>query len=419
MPRIAASRFGRLPGSPAATATRCGQGLRTAVLAGLLGCAGEPATGTLEGASTVDDHVAAGCSTAVVLGLSQQIADEVGCMLGGALVAFPEGDGVVFSGSAVLPYLAPDARADLRAAVAAQGGTLEVTSAYRTVVQQYLLYRWYQDGRCGITAAATPGSSNHESGRALDLGNYAAWVSAMASHGWAHDVPGDDVHFDHLASADLRGSDVLAFQRLWNRNHPDDLIDEDGDYGPATNARIASAPAEGFASGASCAASRAVAAHLVSGPGTLAVGAHATVVIELTNTGMVAWPATTRLVTSAPMDRASALYDPAHWTSASEVAALGAEVAPGASIDVEIAVIGPAVEAATRFDEQFALADGDARFGMIGVAIDVVPAGQGPGDGGGEGVIGGCATGGGSSGALLAVAALLARRRRSISARSR
>jgi len=414
MPRIAVSRFGRLPGSRVATATGRGQWLGPAVLAAIMGsaCATEPATGTLEGASTVDDHVAAGCSTAVVLGLSQQIADEVGCMLGGELVPFTEGNGVVFSGSAVLPYLAPDARTDLLAA--AQGGTLEVTSAYRTVVQQYLLYRWYQDGRCGITAAATPGNSNHESGRAIDVGNYGAWVSAMASHGWAHDVPGDYVHFDQLASADLRGSDVLAFQRLWNRNHPEDLIDEDGAYGPATGARIASAPAEGFAIGASCASSRAVTSHLVSGPSTLAPGAHATVVLELTNTGTIAWPATTRLVTSAPMDRASALYDAAHWTSASEITTLGAAVAPGGSIDIEIAVIGPAVDAATRFDEQFALADGDARFGMIGVSIDVVPTGAGPGDGGtvDDGIVGGCATGGGSSGALLVVAAVLARRRR-------
>ena len=33
----------------------------------------------------------------------------------------------------------------------------------------------------------------------------------------------------------LRGADVLAFQRLWNRNHPGDAIDEDGLYGPAVD----------------------------------------------------------------------------------------------------------------------------------------------------------------------------------------
>lgn len=29
-----------------------------------------------------------------------------------------------------------------------------------------MLYKWYQQGKCGISLAATPGSSNHEDGRA-------------------------------------------------------------------------------------------------------------------------------------------------------------------------------------------------------------------------------------------------------------
>jgi uncharacterized protein (TIGR03382 family) len=404
-----------LVAASAPTATGRGQRLMAIVLgAGLAACAVEPATGTLTAASTVDDHVATGCSTAVVIGLSQQIADEVGCILNGELAPFSEGNGISFTGGAVLPYLAPDAQVDLRAAVAAQGGTLEVTSAYRTVVQQYLLDRWYQDGRCGITAAATPGSSNHESGRALDVGNYGTWISALGAQGWAHDVPGDDVHFDHLGSADLRGSDVHAFQRLWNRNHPDDLIDEDGVYGPATAARIGIAPAEGFALGASCAVDAyAVAARIATTPGPLAPGASGTFVVELTNTGTAPWPATTRLVTSAPIDRASPLYDPAHWTSPADVTALGGLVAPGAAIDVEVAVIAPMVMTATHYDELFALADGPTRFGMLDLPLDVVPAGPGPGDGGG-GVSGGCAAGGDPRGATMMIIALalLSRRRR-------
>jgi len=39
-------------------------------------------------------------------------------------------------------------------------------------------------------------------------------ITSMANRGWAHDVPGDPVHFDHLSSPDIRGKDVLAFQRL-------------------------------------------------------------------------------------------------------------------------------------------------------------------------------------------------------------
>jgi len=193
------------------------------------------------------------CSTGDVLALSRQVAEEVDCLMPGQLVRFEPGPMIEFTGSAVLPYLGEAARADLYAAVAAGGTVLRVTSAFRTVVQQYLLRRWFELGRCGITAAAEPGQSNHESGRALDISNYADWLSAFAAHGWDHSVPGDPVHFDHLGSPDIRGADVLAFQRLWNRNAPDDQITEDGSYGPMTQARIQRAPAEGFGIGATCA----------------------------------------------------------------------------------------------------------------------------------------------------------------------
>jgi len=172
----------------------------------------------------------------------------------GQLVRFDEQNGIEIR-AAVLPYLGAEARAGLYAAAAAGGGKpLVINSAFRTVVQQYLLYRWFELGRCGIPAAARPGDSNHESGRALDVGNYSEWIVLLGEHGWAHTVPGDPVHFDHLASPDIRGADVLAFQRLWNKNAPDDPIAEDGSYGPMTEARIRRAPAEGFGVGASCAA---------------------------------------------------------------------------------------------------------------------------------------------------------------------
>jgi hypothetical protein len=185
------------------------------------------------------------CSTSVVLGLSLQISEEMDCIAAGTLARLAEGGGISFAGSAVLPYLAPDAKRDLQAEANAS-----INSLFRTVVQQYLLYEWYQQGRCGIAVAATPGNSNHETGRAADLGNWASVIGAMSNHGWSHDVPGDDVHFDHLASPDARGLDVHAFQRLWNRNHPDDHIDEDGIYGPMTAARIARSPSGGFPIGA-------------------------------------------------------------------------------------------------------------------------------------------------------------------------
>lgn len=213
-------------------------------------------TPSIEG-TPVSSFETSTCSTAAVIELSRQIAEETDCIMPGQLVKFDPVPGITFTGSAVLPYLSAKARADLYAAAGQAGTTpMQITSAFRTVVQQYLLNRWFELGRCGITAAAEPGRSNHESGRALDIGNYNAWITKLGAHGWSHDIPGDPVHFEHLASADIRGADVLAFQRLWNRNAPNDPIAEDGDFGPATEARVKQAPAEGFGIGATCAARR-------------------------------------------------------------------------------------------------------------------------------------------------------------------
>ena len=228
---------------------------RSLCLVTLVACGGEsvdPPPGpepSIDG-TPVESFEATSCSTGDVLALSVQIADEVNCMAPGMLVRFDPMPGVEFTGSAVLPYLGEQARDDLYAATAGATEPARINSAFRTVVQQYLLRRWFELGRCGITAAADPGRSNHESGRALDIDNYDQWISVLDAHGWAHDVAGDPVHFDHLASPDIRGADVLAFQRLWNRNAPEDPIAEDGDYGPTTEARVKQAPAEGFGIGA-------------------------------------------------------------------------------------------------------------------------------------------------------------------------
>ncbi|HEY5925952.1 MAG TPA: M15 family metallopeptidase [Kofleriaceae bacterium] len=229
------------------TIAACGSGDDSAMPDALGG------TPSIEG-TPVSSFETSTCSTSSVLALSIQIAREVDCIMPGQLVEFVEGPAIRFAGSAVLPYLSSVAREALYAAAEAGGGNVvEVTSAFRTVVQQYLLHRWFELGRCAITAAADPGSSNHESGRALDVSNYNTWITRLEAEGWSHSVPGDPVHFDHLTSPDIRGADVLAFQRLWNRNAPDDQITEDGQYGPMTADRVKRAPAEGFGIGALCA----------------------------------------------------------------------------------------------------------------------------------------------------------------------
>jgi hypothetical protein len=365
----------------------------------------------VESYATVSSYITSTCSTAVVLGLSKQIAQEVGCANPTGLVEVIAGGNLQITTNAVLPYLSAEGKSDLMAVAATR--VVQINSAFRTVAQQYLLYEWYLQGRCGITAAATPGRSNHESGRALDLANYSVVIEDMESHGWAHDVPGDDVHFDHFASADIRGLDVAAFQRLWNKNHPEDTIAVDGQYGSMTEARLRQAPADGFPLGPECAAKRDVELVAVAGPDRVPPRQRVHYAITLVNAGTVTWPETTalRLATAT----SSQLYDPS-WTSGTTIATLGAAVAPGETVTIDLDVTTPATDVELPIMEELALDDGGTKFGDIQLALTVVP-GMG-GDESGDGsetddVEGGCNAGGGRAGAFVLLALLgMVRRRR-------
>jgi uncharacterized protein (TIGR03382 family) len=349
-----------------------------------------------------------------VIGLSKQIAQEADCLHPGAFVPFTSGNGITLTSSAVLPFLEKSARDDLLKVAA--NNSLQINSALRTVAQQYLLFEWFQQGRCGITAAATVGNSNHEGGRAVDVGNYSTRISAMSAHGWAHDVPGDDVHFDHTASPDGRGQDTLAFQRLWNRNHPGDQIAADGAYGPQTEARLKQSPATGFAMGAICQDGGSEMANVesIDGPDRVGSGQRAHYSITLKNTGTADWPSTTKLVVASGM--ASQLYDSQTWTSKTVIGTLGAVVKAGAETVVQLDVQAPTVTEDTPIDEPLELADGTTKFGTIDLALTVAMDGGGTsGDGGdgNDGHGGGCSAGTPGAGALLLVAlGLVVRRRR-------
>src|SRR6185503_3767286 len=181
--------------------------------------------------------------------LSLQIAEEVRCLAPDMLVPLEETTRIKFQSGAVLLYLSAETKAALNDASSAE--TMQVNSGLRSVAQQYLLKKWQMAGRCGITAAATPGRSNHETGRALDLQNSSTARPEMRAEGFTT-LRNDPPHFDHLSSPDLRSVNVEAFQRLWNRNHPDDTISEDGIYGPDTADRLAKSPSGGFREGSSC-----------------------------------------------------------------------------------------------------------------------------------------------------------------------
>jgi D-alanyl-D-alanine carboxypeptidase len=206
----------------------------------------------MDGQTTVQAIVASTCSTAPVRGLSLQIAEEIGCIAPDMLVRFEETANLKFQSGAVLPYLSSET-ADALKRAAPTVGEVEINSGLRSIAQQFLLKKWRDAGRCGIRAAATPGRSNHETGRALDLGNSAEARRTMQKMGFTT-LRNDPVHFDHLASPDLRSVNVEAFQRLWNRNNPNDRIDEDGMYGSATATRLGKSPSGGFAQGADCGA---------------------------------------------------------------------------------------------------------------------------------------------------------------------
>lgn len=236
---------------------------RLVLLLSLAACVSDPLgageEGSLGEVTSTDESLTVGqavgtrCSTTAVFGLSEQLIEELNCMRPGLMSRIDVAG--IDLGSAAFPYLQTPAAEALSRAARNGGGGMFVTSALRTLPQQYLLYRWYQTGRCGIGLAAPPGGSNHQSGLAVDLSPYSSWRNVMSAQGFRWLGSSDPVHFDYQGGSDIRALSTLAFQRLWNRNHPEDRIAEDGSYGPATEARLARAPGEGFPTGASCGAS--------------------------------------------------------------------------------------------------------------------------------------------------------------------
>jgi MYXO-CTERM domain-containing protein len=217
---------------------------------------GTPEVGQVQSALVASDPiskaVSGSCTTAVLAKLSFQLVDEIQCLRPRTLSKIDKIPNVTL-GSAVIPYLQTAAIAPLAAVAKTRGTPLAVNSAMRTLAQQYLLYRWYQVGRCGIPLAAQPGNSNHESALALDVEDSASWRAAFGANGYRWLGVNDPVHYDFTkGGVTLRGLSVQAFQRLWNRNNPNDKIAEDGSYGPATESRLAKSPIGGFPIGAVC-----------------------------------------------------------------------------------------------------------------------------------------------------------------------
>ncbi len=207
--------------------------------------------------ATVQEAAVGSCTTSSVDGLSRQIIEQVRCTDPTAFVPIPPRPNLVLEAN-VFPYLELSARDHLLKALDQnRDKTLTVHSALRTVAQQYLVWRWSANKRCGVRMATTPGDSNHETGRALDIASHAQWRSALESQDFRWLGPSDAVHFDFRSSRSSgRAPDILAFQRLSNRNHPDDRITESGQYDGATEQRLRKAPPSGFRLGATCSKAR-------------------------------------------------------------------------------------------------------------------------------------------------------------------
>jgi hypothetical protein len=205
-------------------------------------------------AQSVEQALASGCSTGSVDGLSRQLVTEARCVDSRMFSPVPRRKNLVTAGNVFLYLEAPARDQLLKVLDANPGRTLTVNSAFRTIAQQFLLDRWARSGRCGIKLAAHPGESNHETGLALDVREPGVWRTALEAHGFRWMGASDPVHFDYQGPGAVRreGVDILAFQRLWNRNHPEDRIPENGAYSDQLEARIKKSPAAGFPKGPLC-----------------------------------------------------------------------------------------------------------------------------------------------------------------------
>ena len=162
-------------------------------------------------------------------------------------------------------WLADDAAASINRMDKAYGGPIPINSAGRTWAEQNDLYRDYLYN--GGALALPPGTSIHESGRAVDFRNTVwswlgsgkglGWNGARANgFGWRRTVPSEAWHFEYDRDRDIAfaqeylGLDIDGDQgpkttegiKQFQR---DNGLDPDGIFGPATRSKMeAKAPAK-------------------------------------------------------------------------------------------------------------------------------------------------------------------------------
>ncbi len=182
-------------------------------------------------------------STSIVNGLSQQLIHQLQLILPNVFVSFDDLN--VDLSDAAFPYVQASAKQALQSAIQDRGMKLLVNSCYRTIAQQMLLYN---DRFNNGNPVASPGTSNHQTGLAIDIEDPRGWERYLMKYGW-NPLPGDDPHFDYEGGGtiDIRDQSILAFQQLWNKNNPNNQIGEDGGFGSQTEGALNQSPAQGFA----------------------------------------------------------------------------------------------------------------------------------------------------------------------------
>ncbi len=180
-------------------------------------------------------------STSIANGLSQQLIHQLQIMLPNVFVSFDDLNVDLLD--AAFPYVQSAAKQGLQQAIQDRGAKMLVNSCYRTIAQQMLLYN---DRFNNSNPVAPPGASNHQTGLAIDIEDPRGWEPFLIRYGW-NPLPGDPPHFDYQGGGDIRSQSILAFQRLWNQNNPNNKIGEDGAFGPQTEAALNQSPAHGFA----------------------------------------------------------------------------------------------------------------------------------------------------------------------------
>jgi hypothetical protein len=196
------------------------------------------------------DYVSAGpCDgTGPIAGLTKQVLDTLTADLApGALVDISAH--VHMISPTTIPLLQKHAAEALIAAVQEKGQKPDLFHALRVLPQQYAFHYWYKHDRCEQGIAAAPSRSKHEGADAIDIKDHNSWINVLKNHEWRWFGPNDKAHFTYYGAendSDFVTKNVLAFQKLWNKHNPNDVIKEDGVYGDHTETRLKASPIAGF-----------------------------------------------------------------------------------------------------------------------------------------------------------------------------